>query len=382
MKVSDLRGQSLKTPCYVYDKQGIQCVLDVINEIAACANVKFLYSIKAANNVGLLEFIQPDVHGFSCSSLNELRLASEILQDEQSLHITSPIYKNSEWTSIHQLADFISINSLSQWQGLTAAGYGNASLGIRFNPELSFVKDSRYDPCHPGSKLGVNAFELKEAIDSKIIVSEQIRGIHVHNNCESIDFSEWQRTIERLLKIITDLKIIPDWINLGGGYLFHDSECKQLVSILKSFKAQVDSDIYIEPGKAVVGHTGYLIASIIDIKKSEQGNIAILDSSINHLPEVFEYQYQPAVLNSQKNGNHHYKLAGCTCLSGDIFGEYTFEQPLSIDDGIIFDHVGAYMQVKANWFNGVNQAATYLFDETAKQFELIMKYDYEDFRRR
>lgn len=382
MKVSDLREQTLNTPCYVYDQQAIQGVLTEINNVSTSANIKPLYSIKAANNKKLLEFIQPYVKGFSCSSLNELKLADEILQNDQSLHITSPIYKQNEWDEIKGLANFISINSISQLQRLAQEHIDHVSVGIRINPELSFVKDSRYDPCRPDSKLGVTASQLSQAFDSNVISFENIDGIHVHNNCESSNFNEWRLTIEKVLDIVSALNLQLDWINLGGGYLFHDSEYDQLIDIAQLIRADHDIDIFIEPGKAVVGHSGYFIATVIDIITSGDGDIAILDGSINHLPEVFEYQYQPSVLNCNEEGMYQYKLAGCTCLSGDLFGEYSFAQALKIGDEIVFSHVGAYMQVKANWFNGVNQAATYLFDKNTQQFEIIMQYDYEDFRRR
>ncbi|MEM7027309.1 MAG: carboxynorspermidine decarboxylase [Pseudomonadota bacterium] len=382
MKVSEIRRQTLKTPCYVYDKQAIRSILDAINEISSSANIKPLYSIKAANNTGLLKLIQPLVTGFSCSSLYELRFANEILDDHQSLHITSPVYKQNEWSDIQQLADYISINSFNQLQNITTSLTDQTSIGIRINPELSFVKDIRYDPCRPVSKLGMTESQLRYALEINNRFCEQIKGVHVHNNCESTNFNEWQQTIERVLEIISMLNLDIEWFNLGGGYLFHDTDHSCLVSIASSIRAKHDVNLFIEPGKAVVGHTGYLISRVIDLIESAEGTIAMLDCSINHLPEVFEYQYKPKVMSSDENGSFQYRLAGCTCLSGDLFGDYTFEQPLSIGDEIIFSHVGAYMQVKANWFNGVSQATTYLFDDTLKQFDPIMQYDYSDFRRR
>ncbi len=379
MKVSDFLNADLSTPCYVYDQAIILDVLDKINALTSRVDIKTLYSIKAANNIRLLEFIRPYVSGFSCSSLYELMLADEILEQGQSRHLTTPIYKDYEWQTIQTLANYVSINSISQWQRFSKNNL--ISAGLRINPEQSFARDIRYDPCRVDSKLGVNRNQLVQAFNDSMVSVDKIEGIHLHNNCESTDFGQLQQSVNIVLTILDEFSIKPRWLNLGGGYLFHNSNCDELITIVNEIRTRFDVDIFIEPGKAIVGHAGYIVSRVVDIINGENKKIAILDTTINHLPEVFEYQYRPNILNSQNDNGHEYRLAGCSCLSGDLFGDYYFAEPLNRGDVVVFNSVGAYMQVKANWFNGINMPATYLTDEN-KHFELIMQYDYADFRKR
>ena len=58
--------------------------------------------------------------------------------------------------------------------------------------------------------------------------------------------------------------------------------------------------------------------------------IAVLDTTINHAPEVFDYQLQPDDVGHDLAHRHPYLLAGATCLAGDLFGEYRSVRPLQI----------------------------------------------------
>jgi carboxynorspermidine decarboxylase len=172
------------------------------------------------------------------------------------------------------------------------------------------------------------------------------------------------------------------WFNLGGGYLIDSgNDFLPLVDTIRWLQDNFSVDVYFEPGKAVTGNAGYLIASVIDLFHSGGEQIAILDTSINHLPEVFEYQYQPKVMYSHDITDYKYHLAGSSCLSGDLFGEYCFEDPLELGSLVVFENVGAYMQVKANMFNGINLPSIYLLDENSN-FRLLKEYDYNSFRDR
>ena len=124
-----------------------------------------------------------------------------------------------------------------------------------------------------------------------------------------------------------------------------------------------------------------MVSTILDIVESGAKKVAILDTSVNHMPEVFEYQFEPDVIGHHGEGEFEYILAGCTCLSGDVFGEYRFDEHLEIGSQVIFSNVGAYTLVKAHMFNGVNLPTIYSLTESG---ELVMKkrFSYEDFASR
>ena len=136
--------------------------------------------------------------------------------------------------------------------------------------------------------------------------------------------------------------------------------------------------IIIEPGSSIIQNTVNLVSSVIDIFKREGKNIAILDTTVNHLPEVFEYQYQPDISECNLSGSFEYILSGCSCLSGDIFGTYRFKNKLNVGSKITFKNVGAYSMVKANMFNGINLPDIYCI-KSNNQWQKIRNYTFNDY---
>jgi carboxynorspermidine decarboxylase len=124
-----------------------------------------------------------------------------------------------------------------------------------------------------------------------------------------------------------------------------------------------------------------LVTSVVDMLESDGKTIAILDASVNHLPEVFEYQFEPDVAEQCDGASNEYILAGASCLAGDVFGEYSFKEPLKIGSRVTFENVGAYTTVKATMFNGINLPSIYVLDE-AGDLRLIREFTFEDFASR
>jgi len=187
------------------------------------------------------------------------------------------------------------------------------------------------------------------------------------------------QTIEKIERYFKDKLPQFAWLNLGGGYLYNEiKDHRPFISLVKDLRDRYGLTVYIEPGKAVVGKAGYLLATVIDLFISDGKTIAVLDTSVNHQPEVFEYQLPPVLHEHDRSGGYPVQLVGCTCLAGDVFGDYRFAQPLRLGDRVVFKDVGAYSLIKASRFNGYNLPAIYW--RRNGQLSKIKHYDYQDFR--
>ncbi|MDF9391161.1 MULTISPECIES: carboxynorspermidine decarboxylase [Methylococcus] len=361
-----------ETPAFVYDQTAIDQILLRFKEATGESGPKLLYSVKSFPFLPLLRRIAPYVDGFSASSLFEAKLCAEALAGRGSLHITTPGFRPGEIEEIGRLCDFISFNSLGQFDRWAERVEGTASVGLRVNPQRSFLPDPRYDPCRPYSKLGVPLDHLAGAGRM-----ERLQGLHFHTVFDCAGFGPLVETLAELEnKLGEDLKRLR-WINLGGGYRL-DRELEHMAGLSTRLQHDYGLDVYFEPGKAVTGPAGYLVASVIDVFGSGGKTVAILDSSINHHPEVFEYQRSPRLAESCGEGEERAILAGATCLAGDLFGEYTLPVPPRIGDRLVFKDVGAYTLVKANRFNGHNLPSIYRWD--GKVLYLEQSYGYQDYR--
>jgi carboxynorspermidine decarboxylase len=368
------------TPGFVFDERRLNQNLALLERIRTISGCRMLYSIKACPFTGLLKRMRDKVDGFSVSSLFEARLAREVLAGAGSLHITTPGLLRDEMAEIGDLCDHVSFNSLSQLQRFTFLLGGRASIGLRINPQLSFLQDPRYDPCRPHSKLGVPLPQVVEHWRTGKLSSGALDGLHLHTNFGCSSFTPLQTTVAHLQAQLPQLVDEIEWVNLGGGYLLQASnDLRTLYAVIDRIRTAWGAQVYLEPGKAVVDDAGLLVASVIDTFESDGKAIAVLDTSVNHLPEVFEYQRSPRLLNDQPDGEHAVTLAGCTCLSGDLFGEYRFSHPLRINDRVVFEKVGAYSLIKASRFNGHNLPSIHLLGENGEA-RLMKSYDYDDYR--
>ena len=366
------------TPYFLFDKKSLKERVLFHTEIEKKSDIKLVYSIKSLSHIEILKEIAKYIKGFSVSSLFELNLTKHISNGQHKVHFVSPGIKDSQWDMISKAAHFITFNSLEQFIRFEDKLNHQTSYGIRLNPEISFVTDSRYNPCRKPSKLGVHLSELSEFFKSSKS-AKLLEGLHFHNNCESQNLSQLTQTFMKIESHLGKYFKQFRWINLGGGYLFDKSENISIFyELIRYIQKKYDFEIIIEPGASIVQDSVYLVSSIIDIFEREGKRIAVLDTTINHLPEVFEYQYEPDILECDLSGCHEYILAGCSCLAGDVFGTYSFKDNLKIGSKITFNKVGSYSLVKANMFNGINLPDIYCL-ENDTQLKRVKSYTFNDY---
>ena len=351
-----------RTPAFVYHLGEVKKRVDLLSKIKDKSNCKVFYSIKPLPLMRILEVME-DLEGFSVSSLFEARLAQRACKNGKELHFISPGIRNDQWKDISNASNYLTFNSLEQFSYFECK-LGKQSYGVRVNPEVSFIADPRYNPCREFSKLGVPISEIKHKILTDTNFFKKIEGIHFHSNCESKDFSDLSKTLFKIKSELSDQLKRFKWINLGGGYCFDESDNISLFYELidELYTSYNFSEVIIEPGNFLVRDSGYLISSVIDLFWRDGRNIAILDTTVNHLPEVFEYQYEPDVCGDNCSNKNEYILAGSSCLAGDVFGVYRFEDELAIGSRVIFEKVGSYSLAKAHTFNGINLPDVYCLE--------------------
>ncbi len=350
----------IKTPAYITDECFLERDVLALRKIADEAGCKLLYSPKANSVSTVLRKIAQHVDGFGCSSEYELKLVDRLCGPETPLHLVSPLLKEETLDEIGSRLDHLTLNSLSQWALLRAKIPQRTQAGLRVNPELSFIGDPRYDPCRPNSKLGVPVSKLAETASNDPTLLQGINGLHFHNNCDETDFASLLATTRRLQDRIPEFLESLTWINMGGGYLFDQAEnTSDFFRAVEIFRDTFGLMVFIEPGAAMVRRSGMIEATVHDLFESDGMQVAVLDTTVNHMAEVFEFQFEPDVLGHVDGGVHDYLLAGCTCLAGDVFGEYTFDTPLAVGSRVTFLNMGAYTMSKAHRFNGVGLPTIY-----------------------
>ncbi|OIP48423.1 MAG: carboxynorspermidine decarboxylase [Desulfobacterales bacterium CG2_30_60_27] len=370
----------LPTPCYVVDRQLLNQNLAVLDRVQQAAGCKILLALKGFAMWSLFPQIRQTLAGASASSLNEARLAAEEFGGET--HVYAPAYRDEEFQAILRYADHLVFNSFSQWRRFRDAvqGAGRAiSSGLRVNPGYAEVEVELYNPCAPGSRLGIPASQFEpESLDG-------IEGLHFHALCEQgadVLARVLAHVEARFGRHIHGLR----WVNFGGGHHLTRPgyDVDLLVREIVRFREKYGVRVYLEPGEAIALNTGVLVASVLDIVHNEM-DIAILDTSATaHMPDVLEMPYRPEVQGAGQAGQftHTYRLAGLTCLAGDVIGDYSFPAPLAIGQKLVFLDMAHYTMVKNTAFNGVPLPAIAIIDSASNAFTLVRQFGYEDYRNR
>ena len=365
----------IPSPCYVLDEERLVDNLEILSKVQKEGNAKVICALKGFSFWKTFPLVGQYLSGATASSLNELLLASRKMGKE--VHVCAPAYRTDEIEQILSRASHITFNSFAQWELFKNQTLKKkVSAGIRINPEFSTVGVDLYNPAGRYSRLGVTRKEFKpELLDG-------IEGLHFHALCEQ-NADALEAVLEKVEANFGEWIPKMKWMNFGGGHHITriDYDVQKLIDILAKFhKKYPGIEIILEPGEAVGWQTGELVSTVLDIVHNEI-NIAILDISISaHMPDCLEMPYRPAVIGGEMLDikKHNYRLAGNSCLAGDIAGDYSFDEPLKAGSKIIFLDMMHYTMVKTTFFNGVKHPSIGIWKDG--KFHLARKFTYEQFR--
>lgn len=370
----------LPSPAFILDKALLKRNMQLVDQLRADTGIRVLLALKGFSMYHVFDEMRPYLNGSTASSLHEVRLGQEEFGGET--HIFSPAFKPAEFEEIAGRVTHVSFNSLAQFNRFSPDLFRlnpAAQAGIRINPEYSPVGVSLYNPCAPGSRLGVRSVEMPARLP------ESVSFLHCHNLCES-DAAGLQGTLNAIEDRFGPWLDQVDELNLGGGHLVtrRGYDLSLFHSAIADFRGRHPHlSLLIEPGSALVWETGYLLTRVLDIINTSETPVALLDSSIStHMPDVIEMPYRPAVLGEvpDREGAFTYRFGGLTCLAGDFVGDYCFNQPLKPGDPVVFLDMMHYTMVKTTTFNGVNLPEIGIWD--GSDYHTVKKFGYEDFRSR
>jgi carboxynorspermidine decarboxylase len=355
--------------------------LSLITYVKESAGVDIILAFKAFAMWKAFPIIREYIPCSTASSRYEAQLAYEEMGSRA--HTYSPAYTAEDFPFIMQYSSHITFNSLTQFERfypLVEAGGRDISCGLRINPEYSDVETDLYNPCAPGSRMGVISERLGDALP------EGIEGLHFHTLCESTSYdlektlAEVERRFGRFLPTIK-------WLNMGGGHLMTRKgyDVDHLIALLRSFRAKYPHlEIILEPGSAFVWQTGFLLTTVVDIVENRGIQTAMIDASFTcHMPDCLEMPYKPVIRGATDavEGKPTYRIGGNSCLSGDYMGDWSFDQPLKAGDQLIFEDMIHYTIVKTTMFNGIPHPSLALWRDDDR-LVLYKTFGYQDYKNR
>ena len=386
---------TIPTPSFVVDEAAVARNMGVLAEVKRRTGCRVLLALKAFSTVSVFPRLRQTLDGCCASSVHEARLGREHFGGE--VHAFAAAFSEAEMRVLAAgLVDHITLNSLAQlemFRNVMEATGTDITLGLRINPEHSEGHTEIYDPCARRSRLGLRRCALGDTLP------EQVTGLHCHNLCEQ-GAEPFARTVEAIEQKFGDVLAQCAWMNFGGGHHItrEGYNMDLLCATINAFRARHPNikTVYLEPGEACVLDAGTLVATVLDVVENEMP-IAVLDASCAcHTPDVMEMPYRPRVFRdtawhgeaapgaqADRGGEagekrHTVRLAGASCLAGDVFGDWSFDTPLKPGDRVIFEDMAHYTMVKTNTFNGI-RLPHIMVRGTDGQVRLVKSFGYGDF---
>ena len=377
---------ALPTPCYLLDEGALARNGKMLGDLAARTGCKVLLAQKAFSNYDLYPVLAPCLAGTEASGLFEARLGAEEMPGKE-VHVFCAAYREDEMAELLGWADHIVFNSPAQLGkfGPMAKAAGK-SVGLRVNPECSTQEGHAiYDPCAPGSRLGTTRAQWGAAVAQNPALPDLLDGLHFHTLCEQ-DSDALAVTLDAVADKFGDLLPRMKWLNMGGGH--HITRPGYDVATLEACIARAQRDwgvtVYLEPGEACALNAGYFLTRVLDVVHNGDTTVAILDASAAcHAPDVIEMPYRPPLLFAADPGEKPctVRLAGPTCLAGDVFGDYSFDAVPQPGDLLVFGDMAIYTTCKNNTFNGMPLPAIWVRGADGACRALV-QFGYRDFKDR
>ncbi len=365
------------TPIYICEEELLENNLQILDRVQKESGAKIILALKGFAMHSTFSLVGKYLQGCTASGLHEAKLAREKMNKE--VHTYSPAFKEEDIEEIARISDHIVFNSPAQlfrFEKIVKEINPNISLSLRVNPEYSSSPVDLYNPCGLYSRLGTT----KKNFDEEVLA--HIDGLNFHALCEQ-DVSALEEVLkafeEKFSHYIKQMK----YINFGGGHHITKKgyDVDRLIKLIIDFKNRYKGiDVYLEPGEAVGWETGVLVSTVLDIVDNGM-KIAILDTSAEaHMPDTLAMPYRAEVRGASEAlvKAYTYKLAGNTCLAGDVMGDYSFDKELNIGDKIVFEDQIHYTFVKNTTFNGIALPSLALWTKE-NTLKVVKRFDYKDY---
>ena len=400
---AELLAEQYGTPIYVYDQNIIyQKIKEWKKAIAEFAQAKIFYSVKANNNLHILNFFNNADINFDIVSGGELAKLLKVGVSGSRI-IFSGVGKSKQEINEAVAAKIHCFNVESETELERLAGIGKnlqyqIPISIRINPNINpkthpyistGLKDNKFGMAIEQAKTAINKFYQNQFLD--------IQGLACHIGSNLHDPAPFHLACQALLDLTEELStkgIHISHLDCGGGigvgYQPNEDQPQindfilPIIEMIKKSKLKVE--IRFEPGRSLIAEAGTLITKIENIKSNGNKKFIVVDASMTELlrPVLYQswHEIVPIKKSSYIQSNNSTKLVdvvGPVCESSDILGRDR-KIDTKIDEYLAIKNVGAYGFVMSNNYNSRPRPAEIWIEN--QNHKLIRKREsYQDLMR-
>jgi len=353
------------TPTYIYSYNKIK--ENILNFKRQFNSIDPLtcFSVKSNNNINILKIIKSFGLGADVVSMGELIRALKAGISPKKI-VFSGVGKTKEELKFAIKNKILLINTESESElkmivKIAKSMKKKIDIGLRLNPDTDAKTLSKISTGKKENKFGLNRRDLLGIINNiKNSKYLNLLCLSVHIGSQITSHKPYEKMLKELSDTIKACKYKFEYIDLGGGMgIQYDKSEKALnyvkyLSLIRKFLKKYKCKIIFEPGRSIIGNTGYLASRVIYIKNSGKKNFVILDAAMNDFMRPALYGARHKILTAKKNNsksNKIYEFVGPICETTDKFLTTSKFQVLNEGDVVLICDVGAYGIVLSSNYN-------------------------------
>jgi diaminopimelate decarboxylase len=363
-----LIADEVGTPCYVYSAAQIARRYRDFAGGFGDIRPSICYSVKANPNLAVIALLGRLGAGAEAASEGEFRHA---LADGTpgSRIIFSGIGKAAselEFALAHDVKQ-INVESLPELETLSAvaARMGRvAPIAIRINPDVDARTHAKITTGKKENKFGIDLAHASAAYKrARALPGLRAVGVAVHIGSQLTSLRPFETAFRRIADLYRELRAdgVPlERLDLGGGLgIQYRDEAPPAIAEYGAMVARIAGNLgaalSFEPGRAIVGNAGVLLATVIYLKQGVSHRFVILDAAMNDLirPALYEAWHEILPLNGPpaRRGMKEADVVGPVCETGDTFAAKRKLPPLAAGDRVALMSAGAYGASMSSGYN-------------------------------
>ena len=365
MNIKKLKEAEIKfgNPLYVYDLSIIENQFkELKNGFRNIKNFKINFAAKSLSNISILKFMKKLGAGLDTVSIEEVKIGLICGFNNEDITFTPNGVSFNEIEEAYNLKVKINLDSLESIKDFSKK-YSSYPISIRVNPNILSGGNKNVSVGHDESKFGIPLDYLDEIAEMENKKNIIIEGIHIHTGSDIVELDNFQEAFKKIFLVAKKFKNVKI-LNFGGGlkipYFEGDSKTNILNlsnSIKKlindnSFVTENNLKIILEPGKFLVGESGYFLTKVNYVKKTPNKVFVQLNSGFNHFIRPIFYDSYHEIINitNPNDKEYTYDVVGYVCEQ-DNFALKRKISNVRKGDILCFKNAGAYCSSMSSNYN-------------------------------
>jgi diaminopimelate decarboxylase len=363
-------AEAVGTPFYCYSSAAIAESFDAFRNAFAGQNAFISYAMKANSNQAVLATLAKLGAGMDVVSEGELRRARAAGVPGERIIFSGVGKTLAEMNlGLDEKIFCFNVESEPELEALSRAASARgavAPIAIRVNPDVDARTHAKIATGKSENKFGVPISRARDVYAyARALPGLSVHGVDMHIGSQITDLQPFDDAFALLAEFVQALRADGHniaHIDLGGGLGIayrNDNHPppspEQYAKVVAQRTAALGCQVILEPGRAIVGNAGALIASVVYLKKGENKRFVIVDAAMNDLvrPTLYDAHHEILPVKEPQPGAHFSRsdVVGPVCESGDYLALDRDLPELAAGDLIAVMSVGAYGAVQAGTYN-------------------------------